>query len=106
MTGSADSFTTNPEAMSKKVAEWEDLSAQVDEFMAGANLDSDFGMVKPVEPSHRKVTRSSAEWTAGASNEFAALRGKLQTVIGHYDENEDAGVSTAGKIGSEGDTPV
>ncbi len=85
--------------MSKKVAEWEELSAKVNQLMAGVNLKSDFGLVKPVEPSHNTVTTSSSEWSAGASEEFAQLRGKLTSVIGHYDENEDSGVATAGQIG-------
>lgn len=79
----------------------------MDQLTAAAAAGSDFGLVKPVEPSHHSVTTSSVEWATAASNEFAILRGKLASVIGHYDENEDAGTTTARRMHTgSGDEPV
>lgn len=100
--GGGSDFTTNPEAMAEKASQWGELSGRADALISGARMNSDFGLVDPVEPSHREVTGSARTWTNAASQEFADLRGKLNAVIGNYADAEDQNSATASGVNRGG----
>lgn len=96
-----DGFSVDPATLRKTAAEWNKLSSQMGGVASTASsMRSKFGLVPQVGDAHEKLAGNARDWSRGASTEFDALVGRLNSAAGNYESTENWAVSEAGRTHS------